>query len=346
MGKKHKEKDSLIKEKRKSNSAIYSEIDPAEARFLNEQQGGWGSYDSLKQQSMLPLFGELLSVVHIGTIAFSIFLLLKLENVVDWSYWIIFLPLWAVLGLLLLLTQSKKLTSQTSLVFRLAWITCVSLSICFMVLLTMKKEDFHPTSWSDVFAPLWVLASILIILGCAGIMVSICSYCVSTLAADDFESEQRRRKYLVTGVPLLVSGTILLPFFVLTSLKLGDPDQYEDLSWAVIFIPLWITDGFFLYVSCVLFVFTIGARDSALFSLSQVLVFMFGFVMAMIVKVMIVLFAEGNIDLNYYEVWIPILVMQLLFFYFGVSIRLRKKQDENEQFAGSEFFSRAHSIAL
>jgi len=215
-----------------------------------------------------------------------------------------------------------------------------------MILLTMKFENFHPTSWSDVFVPLWILACVLIILGVAGIMVALCSYCVSTLAADDFEGEQRRRKYLVTGIPLLVSGTILLPFFVLTSLKLGYSGHYSDLSWAVIFIPLWITDGFFLYVSCVLFVFTIGARDSALFSLSQVLVFMFGILMAMVVKVMIVLFAEGNLTLNYYEVWIPILIMQLLFFYFGVSIRLRKSQDENEQFAGSEFFSRAHSIAL
>jgi len=282
-----------------------------------EEQKLLGEKEVIDSQPILPLVGEILAFTTIGIIIFTIFLTIKLENQLRWSYWWVCSPLWLVLFSLLVLTQSRKLTTKSPLIVRLAWLLCVTCVIAFLILLNMKLELEYDTSFFYLFIPLWALLGITIFLGCSGVMVACCT---------NTENQERKKKYLFAGVPLLVFGVVFFPFLLLLELKLGDSlgDASGEFSWSVVFIPLWITDGFFLCVSLFLLLFTIGSRQDALFSLSQVITFISLIPAAAVFKILVVLHLEGD-PLSLFIVMTPLLVVELLLLSCGLNIRLNKR---------------------
>jgi len=191
--------------------------------------------------------------------------------------------------------------------------------IGFLILLNMKLELEYDTSVFYLFIPLWALFGITLFLGFSGIIVACCTAS---------ENEERKKKYLFAGVPLLVFDVVFFPFLLLLELKLGDTTG--EISWSVVFIPLWITDGFFLCVSLFLLLFTIGARQDALFSLSQVITFLSLLPAAAVFKILLVLHLEGD-ELSMFVVMAPLLVVQLLLLSCGLNIRLNKRVSEDIQ---------------
>jgi cytochrome bd-type quinol oxidase subunit 2 len=270
-------------------------------------------------QPILPLIGEILAFSTVGIIIFTIFLTIKLVSVIQWSFWWVCSPLWLILFSLLVLTQSRKLTTKAPLIVRLAWLLCVTCVIAFLILLNMKLELEYDTSIFYMFLPLWALLGITVFLGISGIAVSCCT---------SNDNPDRKKKYLFAGLPLLVFDAVFFPFLLLLELKLNDTT--DEFSWSVVFIPLWITDGFFLCVALFLLLFTIGSRQDALFSLSQVITFISLLPVAAVFKILVVLHLDGD-TLSMFIVMTPILVVELLLLSCGLNIRLNKRAAEDPQ---------------
>src|SRR5690242_1029226 len=93
------------------------------------------------RKPILPLVGEILAGVFSGLVIFTVFVALKITEVINWNYWFVFSPIWVVLLALLLLTQSKRLTTRTNLIVRLAWLLCVISIMGHLILLNMKLEE-------------------------------------------------------------------------------------------------------------------------------------------------------------------------------------------------------------
>jgi len=272
---------------------------------------------------VLPLIGELLSHTTSGLIIFTFLLTLKLANVINWPYWAICGPLWLVLFILLVLTQSKRLIEQTSLILRLAWLLCICSIVSFLVLLNMRLEDIEQRiGFNYIFLPLWILIGVLTLLAFSGLIVGLCW---------DDKNEKRRKKYLLAGLPLLIMVLVMFPFIFLLEWKIENNER-ADYGWSVVFIPIWITDAFFLCVSCVLLLFTVGARQSAVFSMSQVITFLCILTTATIFTVLLVMALEGHEAFSYFVVMAPLFLLEFLCVACGINIRFGKKKQSKDQF--------------
>jgi hypothetical protein len=132
-----------------------------------------------------------------------------------------------------------------------------------------------------------------LVLGVASIIVALCFS----------GTEQRKSKYLTAGMdrsedvnpfiglPLIFGLIFFFPFTLLLSLRLEGED---DMEWAYIFIPLFVADGFFICISAFLLLFTVGSRDSALFTIGQITSFLCGLPTAIVFKVLLVLSLDGR----------------------------------------------------
>jgi len=268
-----------------------------------------------KKGPLLPVIAELVSGTVLGNAIFTIFLTLKLTNVIDWAYWWIFTPLWLVFFTLLILTQSKRLTKHVPLIARLVWLICIVSIVAFLVLLSMRLEHEGDPPFQLIFIPLWVLFGSSLLLGLSGIFVALCST----------TDESKRQKYLLAGLAMLGFDAVFFPSVLMLALKLT---EHKDYSWSVVFIPLWITDGVFLLTAFVLLLFTIGSRDSAVFSLSQVIIFLFVLPSAALFKALLVLSLDSTITMSWFWTMTPLLVVELLVFSCGLNIRFSKKQSQ------------------
>jgi len=235
--------------------------------------------------------------------------------VIDWAYWWIFTPLWLVFFTLLILTQSKRLTKHVPLIARLVWLICIVSIVAFLVLLSMRLEHEGDPPFQLIFIPLWVLFGSSLLLGLSGIFVALCST----------TDESKRQKYLLAGLAMLGFDAVFFPSVLMLALKLT---EHKDYSWSVVFIPLWITDGVFLLTAFVLLLFTIGSRDSAVFSLSQVIIFLFVLPSAALFKALLVLSLDSTITMSWFWTMTPLLVVELLVFSCGLNIRFSKKQSQ------------------
>jgi len=266
---------------------------------------------------VLPVVGEVMAYTNITLFAFTAFLALKLDGYLSWNWWLVCTPLWALLFLLLVLTQSKRMTRRAPLIVRLAWLIIVLSIIVFLVALNMKFTQtslgaFEPT-YSMIFMPLWCLFAIVALLGLSGVIVGIVAP----------SHEPRRRKYLLAGVPLIVFDAIFFPFILLTELKLRGEAGY---AWGVVFIPLWITDAFFFCGAILLLVFTVGASEDAMFSLSQVITFLGIMPISALFKVLLVLWLDEILTTAFLAIFAPLLLVELLFFTCGVNINIREQR--------------------
>jgi len=266
----------------------------------------------------LDLIGEIITITTFGLSVFTVFITLKITGVVNWMYWAVSSPLWLVLFILLVLTQSKRFVQHTTIIIRLAWFLCVVAVIAFLVLLNLKLEkDEREPPLNLIFLPLWILFGIALLLGMSGLTIGLCF---------DRKNPKRKKKYLLAGVPLLLFDLVFFPFMFLLELKIQDSGG-AGFGWSIVFIPIWITDTFFLYVSCVLFLFTIGARDSAVFSISQVITFLCILTGGTVFTILLVLVLEGA-PFSPYVITAPLLLVELLCVACGLNVRFGKHKKD------------------
>jgi len=268
------------------------------------------------KSGILHLLAEIVIGISFSLGVFTVFLTLKLSNVVDWQYWWICSPLWALLFALLIVTQSKRLTNHFPLIARVVWLICLLSLVIFLVLMCIYLERRF-ANFTLLFLPLWVLNASCLLLGISGVFIALC------VTAD----EVKKRNYLLAGVSMLGFDAIFFPFFLLVQLKLT---YFVTAEWSIIFIPLWVTDGFFLLLGFVLLLFTLGARDSAIFSLSQLIAFIFVIPVAALFKVLLILVMDGTLRIAYFMIMIPLVGVELLVMSCGINIRLTKRLESVE----------------
>ncbi len=183
------------------------------------------------------IFVGVISFVTFAVCAFTILLILKLQYVVDWSYWSIFSPILCipllrnlltfivVLFILLVLTQSRTISTRFPLISRLAWLMCVVscthsfrllLHICmiaFMLMLILKMEktgNLFSLEYTHVFIPLWILFGTSFVLGISAVVVALCFS----------DTERRKSKYLTSGKPSIRKWNVREPILRDNELKL------------------------------------------------------------------------------------------------------------------------------
>jgi Transmembrane Fragile-X-F protein len=127
--------------------------------------------------------------------------------------------------------------------------------------------------------------------------------------------ETRRRKAVIVTLLLVYFLFIFLPFLALLWNKLA---WDRDVSWHTVFIPLWVCDGIFVCVSGFLLLFTCGATEDALFSVSQIVFFLLMTPCGVAFKVLLAIYLDDGPDEMPDEyVLIPILVLEALMCFCG-----------------------------
>jgi len=267
------------------------------------------------RKTFLPIAGGVITFVIITVCLFTILLILKVELIVQWGYWTLFSPILLALFVLLILTQSRTISTRFPLISRLAWLMCVLCLIAFVIMLILRMEGLDVEvglEFEHIFIPLWILFGSSFILGLSAVFVAVCFS----------DTERRKSKYLTSGLPLIFGDIVFFPFVLLISFKLSEV-QHLDFTWAYVFIPLFIADGFFICISAFLLLFTIGARDSALFTIGQIGCFLFSLPAAIVFKILLVMELDSH-HMPFYIVCIPMFFTYAMFLTCGLNLLCTK----------------------
>lgn len=174
-------------------------------------------------QSMFRDFNPGKFIVWVCVATFTALLSLRLDGELDWSYWVVFSPIWLWKGLVVLgalvgnivwwRNPHYRLEGQSYIQYRALLISLgLHLFLLMFEVLVADKLENHRHAWVSVFAPL-VLISI----------VSIAA-CIWAVKHDrSFELE------LFCSVNLLQ--------FIFIALRL---DEYLHWPWEIVFVPAWI----------------------------------------------------------------------------------------------------------
>jgi len=269
-----------------------------------------------KENSIFSLISELVAGILFGLSIFTIFITLRLTKVIEWHYWWIFSPIWVVLFILLILTQSRRISTHMPVIARIVWLICLISILAFLVLLNIFLEKELDPGFALMFSPLWVLIGSSFLLGISGIGIAL--FCT--------KHEKKAQKYLLAGLGMLFFDVVFFPFFLMMELKLS---KQKNLEWSAVFIPLWVLDGFFLCAAFILLLFTVGSRESATFSLSQVITFLFVLPTSAVFKLLLVIYLDGDVNnISLYWIMAPLILMELLVFSCGLNFRCTKKSSQ------------------
>jgi len=271
-------------------------------------------------KSYWKLIGEIVTIFSVPLVIFTILFALKLDAIINWNYWIIFSPLLLLLLLSLLLSTSQKLSSPAPPQVRVTWILWIVSVTTFVVLLIMKLESTTSLNLVEIFIPLYVIAGIVFL---SGFYVAFIGCCMK-------DTQQQKRKYILSGTPLFIFGIIFFPLVFLISFKEG-VDFHINVSWAVVCIPLFVADGFCFCMGFFLLLFSFGGQKDALFTLPQLFIFLALIPVSVVFKVLLIMKLDGVLNIAMVYVFIPLIVLELLFFGCGITVAFgSNKQSKNK----------------
>lgn len=170
-----------------------------------------------------------------------------------------------------------------------------------------------------ILLPLWMWIFMCGLLGVVSLVASACSV-----------KPTHKRKYYWGGFFLLISDVILFPFVLMIDIKLYlDP----TITWGEVFVPLWVVDGALFIIGLILLIFTIGSSSTAIFTLGQLVCFLFALTGAVSFKVLLVIDLDQNnpLGLSYTIVMIPLWCVFLFLGTCGVSMAFRVLPVEEER---------------
>jgi len=183
------------------------------------------------------------------------------------------------------------------------------------VLMIMKLQNDTTMSLVEVFVPLYVIAGIVLI---SGFYVAFIIGCC--------KKTKNPRKYILSGAPLFCLGIILLPVVFLISFKEGvEFTRGFDVSWAIVFIPLFVADGFCFCMGFFLLLFSFGGQNGALFSVSQLFIFLAVVPASVTFKILLILKLDGVLNVPVIIVFAPLFVLELLFLACGLNVGFGRK---------------------
>jgi len=285
-------------EEEDNSSVTSSQIDETEGLIRRQ-----------KRPPTLPLFkivGETLMIVSLSMGIQTTLLAFYLSGA-SWmsNYWGLLAPTWAVTFALFVYFQARRVLDALPITIRLTFTTSVLLIDALLVLYGVRLQDPNTSinTWELFIIP-WIIVFDLLILEVASIFLYV-----------KHKGRDRRRFKLSS----LIIGSLLIiwaPLVILGQFKL----QGAGYSWFIVMIPLWMTDFFFFFMACTLFVFTL--RTSGFFTLPQLGALLAGIVASMSSKITIGLKMDQTINIGWPLTFIPLWPLWILLFILGFLLRM------------------------
>uniref|UniRef100_A0A0R3TA69 G_PROTEIN_RECEP_F2_4 domain-containing protein n=1 Tax=Rodentolepis nana TaxID=102285 RepID=A0A0R3TA69_RODNA len=173
---------------------------------------------------------------------FITLLALRLDDFIYWPYWVVFFPLWlwqsVIFGGFLFeifaFCRSPRYYIETQAHFKNAFFDAFfHINLLFFEILAcnrLENAHYNENGWISVFIPL-------IILSIVGIFVSF------WIIKNDFDGD----------LHFIVSSNIL--FFIFIALRM---EVIIDWSWKLVFLPNWISLGFFFTLEIIEIIMSIS----------------------------------------------------------------------------------------
>jgi len=201
---------------------------PKDAMLKNEAK-----QESVKREFMKALIQISMAVLTLLT-SFSIFLLLKIEDIIDWNWWYIFSPLGLIALLLLLCLVRKEVVENTIFAVRMVFVMwIVACSVFGFLLVTALERTFVDAQDPLVtFIPLWAISGIFLLFS-AYLFYRGCCHGGDKASSDNYAN---------MAIPFFCFSLIFAPLVVLLGLKEVGIIQS---SWGISMIPLFAVDLFF-----------------------------------------------------------------------------------------------------
>ncbi|KAH6937007.1 hypothetical protein HPB50_025096 [Hyalomma asiaticum] len=174
-------------------------------------------------QSLFEDFNPSRFLVHCCLLAFTLLFSLRLDGVISWNYWVVFLPLWiwkfmvivgAVVGSYVWWTHPQYRNEGDGQVHYQAMVISLFLQLLLLVFEVLACDNLQNDRhlWTLVFIPL-IFISVL--------SIAVCIWAVKHDRSFELE--------------LFCSVNVLQ--FIFLALQL---DKFIQWSWVVVFVPLWI----------------------------------------------------------------------------------------------------------
>ncbi|PRP80864.1 hypothetical protein PROFUN_11419 [Planoprotostelium fungivorum] len=243
-------------------------------------------------------FKSIIMLVSLSTIAQTIMLNFYLEGSNSLSnYWILCLPTWIVTFLLFMYFQRRRVVETLPTPLRLGFSSTVLLVDALLIMIGLKLVLIDPASSSkiitwEIFLVPWIMIGVLCLIVIGSLLMVRCQ-----------QGDNKRHK-----LSCIMIGFLLLmwtPVLVLAQLKIQHTLNY---SWFVVLIPLWLSDAFFLFLGCCLFIFSFNA--TGFFSLPQLTAFQFFVLSAIASKTMLALKLDAILSSPWHIVMIPLWMKQ------------------------------------
>ncbi|KAN0036907.1 hypothetical protein ACTFIV_002230 [Dictyostelium citrinum] len=278
-------------------------------------------------QKFWRIVGSILQIIGLSSIVFTIFIGLYIDGYIDWSYWVLFIPIYVILTASYLATGSRVLSNLVSWIIRLVWRLSV-FGLTVFVVFTIIHFKYNTFGFSVMMIPLLFTFGSVFVMGIFSLIFGI-------VFVDGKSTPQRKTKYIVNGLPLLFTGAILTPAAIMIALKL---DGLYDAKLAVCFVSLFIGDIIASCFSFFLLIFSLGSKDTATFSIGQLLSIIFITICSIVFKVLLILATDQQHDINSLFLLIPLLVAEAFMVFCGINLFLRPPRvivDNSEELAKS-----------
>jgi hypothetical protein len=210
-------------------------------------------------------YGIYIILFSVSTIIFQLFIVLKGDQVVEWSAAIVFLPYWVFEGLNLLscltdgIAQLKALSQQRAaivetggkkspaLVYRMLQASILRYAfwwyivrVALAILVVLKLDGKLDVSWAVVFIPAY-LAMLCIVIS------FILQYCFARQIQNSEAKTEALELTVSSAVGIMIGCILFYAFIGLLVEKLESPESH---SMAVVFIPIFILLAMFACCSC------------------------------------------------------------------------------------------------
>jgi len=260
-----------------------------------------------ESQKFWKFIGFILQILGLLAITFTVFLGLYLDDIVDWSYWILFTPIYLMLAIGFLATGSRLLSKLVSWVIRMIWRLWL-IGFSFFVVFLILYLEYSYLSLHALLLPILITFVITLLFGLGSILFGACC---------NKKKPKRKRKYILSGLPLLFLGLTLTPSGIMIGLRIMD---ILSIKYSVCFIPLFVGDILFSCFSFLLLLFSFGGRENATFTIPQLFSILIILLCDIAFKILIALRFDSNYDITFFEIFIPIFVGELFLIFCGFNV--------------------------
>ncbi|GAM21788.1 hypothetical protein SAMD00019534_049630, partial [Acytostelium subglobosum LB1] len=304
-----------------SNSNRSSRNSSMRAQMLHDIQSPQSIEREFKKKSLEKFWrkvGMLFQGVSFLALTFNILYGLQLDGYIHWSWWYIYMPMFAILLIAFLITSSRALSNYVSWIIRFTWnIWVISSTVfAFFVIIHLQYSTLSPV----------IMVAPILVLSFTTLLGGLYSFVRGLHMNDD--RPQRKTKYIVGGMPMFLIGLALTPSVIMIAMRYHG--VHPDLTWSICFIPLYTADGIAACFSFFLLLFSLGSRENSSFSIFQLSSLLILIFCSITFKVLLALKLEGQLAIQYTEMFIPLYVGEFMLIFCGINLLLKPPKHEEE----------------